>query len=79
MLELSDSTTGPLKALAGVAQVAHDEAVLPATLDCTRTTKVGWRGRTIMHSPKSAKILLELEADRGVGTLTNAQVHARQQ
>ena len=32
MLELSDSTTGPLKALAGVAQVAHDEAVLNRTV-----------------------------------------------
>ena len=55
-MKLSDSAKGPLEALAGVPQVAHDESVLPAALHCAWTPEVGGRGRPVMHSPKSGKI-----------------------
>ena len=54
-MKLSDSAKGPLEALAGVPQVAHDEAVLPAALHRPRTTEVGGRGRSVVYSPKSER------------------------
>ena len=54
-MKLSDSAERPLEALAGVPQVAHDEAVLPAALHRPRTTEVGGRGRSVVNSPKSER------------------------
>ena len=56
VLKLSDCAKGPLEALAGVPQVAHDEPVLPAALHCPWTPEVGRRWRPVMHSPKSGQI-----------------------
>ena len=52
MMELEDSTDGPLEALAGVPEVGHDVPVLPPALDGPRATQVrGGRG-TIVDCPK---------------------------
>ena len=59
VLKLPDCAKGPLEALAGVPQVAHDEAVLPAALHRPRTTEVGGRGRSVVYSPKSGRSWLE--------------------
>ena len=56
MLKLPDCAKGPLEALAGVPQVAHDESVLPAALHRPWTPEVGRRGRPVVHSPKSGQI-----------------------
>ena len=56
VLKLPDCAKGPLEALAGVPQVAHDKSVLPAALHRPWTPEVGRRGRTIVHSPKSGQI-----------------------
>ena len=56
VLKLPDCAKRPLEALAGVPQVAHDEAVLPAALHRPWTPEVGRRGRPVMHSPKSGQI-----------------------
>ena len=55
VVELEHGADGPLEALAGVPQVAHDESVLPAALHRPRTTEVGGRGRSVVYSPKSGK------------------------
>ena len=76
MLKLSDSAKGPLEALAGVPQVAHDESVLPAALHRPRTTEVGGRGRSVVYSPKSEKRGI-VSRKRFFEEHTNAQVHAQ--
>lgn len=53
MLELADCAEGPLEALAGVPEVAHDEAVLPAALDGARAPEVGGRGGAVVHCAQS--------------------------
>ena len=50
MVELLDGAVGPPESLGGVPQVAHDEAVLPATLPGARAAQVGRRRRTVVHS-----------------------------
>ena len=53
MLKLSDSAKGPLEALAGVPQVAHDEAVLPAALARTGAAQVRRRRGTVVHGAQT--------------------------
>ena len=78
MLKLSDSAEGPLEALAGVPQVAHNESVLPAALHRPRTTEVGGRGRSVVYSPKSGGSKRGIvKRNRFLEEHTNAQVHAQ--
>ena len=84
VLKLPDCAKGPLEALAGVPQVAHDESVLPAALHRPWTPEVGRRGRPVVHSPKSGRIGKGVRENRLIlwrsflAEHTNAQVHARQ-
>ena len=85
VLKLPDCAKGPLEALAGVPQVAHDESVLPTALYCAWTPEVGGRGRPVMHSPKSGQIGKSMRKRKDwnmenavLAEHTNAQVRALQ-
>ena len=77
VLKLPDCAKGPLEALAGVPQVAHDEPVLPAALHRPWTPEVGRRRRPVMHSPKSGQIGKGMRKRKMLAEHTNAQVHAQ--
>lgn len=53
-MELLDGTRGPAETLLGVAQVAHDVAVLPPAAARPGPTEVGRRRGPIVHGSESA-------------------------
>jgi hypothetical protein len=53
MLELADGARGPAEALGRVPQVAHDEAVLPATLAGSGATEVRGGWGSVVHGTQA--------------------------
>ena len=64
-MELQHSADGPLEALAGVPQVGHDVAVLPAALDCPGPAQVGGGRGAVMDRPQQMPELVSRHNDAG--------------
>ena len=58
VMELEDGADGPLEALAGVSEVAHDVSVLPATLDRPGSAQVGGGRGAVMDSAQEVTKLV---------------------
>ena len=73
MLKLSDSAKGPLEALAGVPEVAHDVAVLPAALHRAGPAQVAGGRRAVVHGAQQVTQLVRRHDDAGeaAGVLNN--------
>lgn len=65
VMELQHCADGPLEALAGVPQVAHDVAVLPPTLDRPGPAQVGGGRGPVMDRPQQMPELVSSHDDAG--------------
>ena len=64
-MELQHGADGPLEALAGVPQVAHDVPVLPPTLDRPGPAQVGGGRGPVMDRPQQMPELVSRHNNAG--------------
>ena len=73
VVELEHGADGPLEALAGVPEVAHDVAVLPAALHRAGPAQVAGGRRAVVHGAQQVAQLVRSHDDAGeaAGVLNN--------